>query len=142
MERKLYKRETYLKKVRGFYHDTDVIKVFTGVRRYGKSSIMAMIQDELREQGITADNIIFIDLDDKKYRKVKTDDRLEKAIEDKSAVEGVKYLFVDEIQNVSGFEEVINGIKRKRLFYFYHRVEFLSFKRRAYNKDDRPLYRI
>ena len=42
MERKLYKRETYLKKIRGFYHDTDVIKVFTGVRRCGKSSIMTM----------------------------------------------------------------------------------------------------
>lgn len=113
MERKLYKRETYLKKIRGFYHDTDVIKVFTGVRRCGKSSIMTMIQDELKEQGVTSDNIIFIDLDDKKYRKVKTDDQLEKAIEDKSAAEGVKYLFVDEIQNVSGFEEVINGIRGK-----------------------------
>ena len=76
MERKLYKRETYLKKIRGFYHDTDVIKVFTGVRRCGKSSIMTMIQDELKEQGVISDNIIFIDLDDKKYRKVKTDDQL------------------------------------------------------------------
>ena len=72
-----------------------------------------MIQDELKEQGVISDNIIFIDLDDKKYRKVKTDDQLEKAIEDKSIAEGVKYLFVDEIQNVSGFEEVINGIRGK-----------------------------
>ena len=43
----LYKRETYLKKIRGFYHDTDVIKVFTGVRRCGKSSIMEMVRGEL-----------------------------------------------------------------------------------------------
>ena len=37
---KLYKRENYLKKIRGFYHDADMIKVLTGVRRCGKSSLM------------------------------------------------------------------------------------------------------
>ena len=46
----LYKRENYLKKIRGFYHDTDIIKVISGVRRCGKSSVMAMIADELKEE--------------------------------------------------------------------------------------------
>lgn len=46
----LYKRENYLKKIRGFYHDTDIIKVISGVRRCGKSSIMLMIMDELKEK--------------------------------------------------------------------------------------------
>lgn len=45
----LYKRENYLKKIRGFYHETDIIKVISGVRRCGKSSIMLMIADELRK---------------------------------------------------------------------------------------------
>ena len=45
----LFKRENYLKKIRGFYHDTDIIKVISGVRRSGKSSIMAMIIDELKD---------------------------------------------------------------------------------------------
>ena len=36
----LFKRENYLKKIRGFYHDDDIIKVITGVRRCGKSSLM------------------------------------------------------------------------------------------------------
>lgn len=109
----LYKRETYLKKIRGFYHDTDVIKVFTGVRRCGKSSIMEMVRGELLADGVAPCNIIFLDLDDIEYRKIKTDDQLEDLIRKQTAADGLKYLFIDEIQNVSGFEDVINGIRGK-----------------------------
>lgn len=56
---KLYKRENYLKKIRGFYDTTDLIKVFTGVSRCGKSSLMLTIVDELIEKGIPKDNIIY-----------------------------------------------------------------------------------
>ena len=45
----LYKREEYLKRIRAFYHYTDIIKVITGVRRCGKSSLMQTIKDELIE---------------------------------------------------------------------------------------------
>ena len=48
----LYKREYYLKKIRGFYSETEVIKVITGVRWCGKSSIMRMIADELSADGV------------------------------------------------------------------------------------------
>ena len=46
---KLYRRENYLKKIRGFYHDTGIIKVITGVRRCGKSCLMETAADEIRE---------------------------------------------------------------------------------------------
>lgn len=59
---KLYKRENYLKKIRGFYHDADMIKVLTGVRRCGKSSLMQTIIEELKELGIPEGNLIRIDL--------------------------------------------------------------------------------
>ena len=48
----LFCREQYLSKIRGFYHDTDIIKVITGVRRCGKSSLMEMIRDELISEGV------------------------------------------------------------------------------------------
>lgn len=48
----LYKREKYLKKIRPFYNAYDLIKVISGVRRCGKSSLMQMIADELRNHGI------------------------------------------------------------------------------------------
>lgn len=107
----LFRRENYLKKIRGFYHDVETIKVITGVRRCGKSSLMATIMQELIEQGISEENIIFLDLDSKAYRKIKTDDDLEKLIDSRSITKGTKYLFVDEIQNVSNFEEIINAYR-------------------------------
>ena len=78
----LYKREEYLKRIRGFYHDTDIIKVITGVRRCGKSSIMLMIMDEILQSGVSEENCVFIDLDSRKYSKVKTKQALEELIID------------------------------------------------------------
>lgn len=107
----LYKRENYLKKIRGFYDDTDVIKVITGVRRCGKSSLMKTVADELAERGVSEESIIFINLDSRKYRKIKTDDALDELIAEKSVTDSLKYLFIDEIQNVENFEEVINAYR-------------------------------
>lgn len=105
---KWYPRENYLKKIRGFYHDSEMIKVITGVRRCGKSCLMQTIADELEAEGIAAENIVRIDLDKRGYRSIKTGEQLEELIDSLSDVSGIKYLFIDEIQNVSGFEEVIN----------------------------------
>ena len=109
---KLYKREKYLKKIRGFYDATDIIKVVTGVRRCGKSSLMLTIADELMEQGVSKENIVYIDLDKRGYGNIKSADQLDTLIEDKTKhIKGVKYLFIDEVQNVDGFEEVLNGFR-------------------------------
>ena len=106
-----YKRENYLKKIRGYYDDTETIKVITGVRRCGKSTLMATIMQELLDKGVNEENMIFLDLDSRKYRKIKTDDELEKLIDSQSNADGLKYLFIDEIENVKGFEKVINAFR-------------------------------
>lgn len=108
---KWYPRENYLKKIRGFYHDAEMIKVITGVRRCGKSCLMRTIADELEKDGIAAANIIYIDLDKRGYRSIKQAEQLEALIDSLSDISGMKYLFIDEIQNVFGFEEVINGYR-------------------------------
>ncbi len=107
----LFLREKYLKKIRGFYHSEDIIKVITGVRRCGKSSLMTMIANELVEQGIAKKQITYLDLDQRVHRKIKTADQLESLIENCIQHKGVNYLFIDEVQNVEGFEEVINGFR-------------------------------
>ena len=107
----LFKREKYLKKIRPFYYADDIIKVITGVRYSGKSSLMEMIVDEIKESGIEDDSIIYIDLDKRENRKIKTPDQLEALIESKIKTEGLKFLFLDEVQNVTGFEEVLNGFR-------------------------------
>lgn len=109
---KLFKRENYLKKIRGFYDAVDIIKVITGVRRCGKSSLMLTIADELVDRGVSEDNIIYIDLDKRGYRNIKSADQLDSLIEEKTInIKGTKYLFIDEVQNVDGFEEVLNGFR-------------------------------
>ena len=110
---KLYRRENYLKKIREFYHDTGIIKVITGVRRCGKSCLMETAADEIRESGVLKENIIYLNLDKRGYRNIKTPDQLDALIESESTAEGIKYLFIDEIQNVEGFEEVINGYREE-----------------------------
>ncbi|MDO4437782.1 MAG: ATP-binding protein [Coriobacteriaceae bacterium] len=110
---RLFKREDYLKKMRGFYHDDGLIKVITGVRRCGKSCLMQTIAQELVESGVDPTSITYLDLDSRKLRKVKTPDALEAAIDGASAGDSkeMRYLFIDEIQNVKGYEEVVNAYR-------------------------------
>lgn len=107
----LFKREKYLKKIRPFYDAEDIIKVITGIRRCGKSSLMQTVAEELLDRGVHPDNIIYLDLDSRKYRKIKNADQLETLIESKIKNDACNYLFIDEVQNVTGFEEVINAFR-------------------------------
>ena len=112
--KKLYKREFYLNKIRGFYDDDEIIKVVTGVRRCGKSSLMEMICNELKEKGVEDKNIIYIHLDRRPYKSIRTAEKLEEIIDEHSKnIDGMKYLFIDEIQNIDAFEEVVNAYREE-----------------------------
>lgn len=117
---KLYKRENYLKKIRGFYDAADIMKVITGVRRCGKSSLMLSIVDELLERNVPKENIIYIDLDKRGYQSITKAEQLDSLIFDLSSnIKGTKYLFVDEVQNVEGFEIVLNGYRSEEEFSIF-----------------------
>lgn len=116
---RLFPRENYLKKIRGFYHDDGMIKVITGVRRCGKSCLMQCIAEELRAEGVDDGHIVFFDLDRYGYRSVKAQKQLEALIEPLLAVSGTKYLFIDEVQNVEGFEDVLNGFRTEGGFSIF-----------------------
>ena len=109
---KIYKRESYLKKIRGFYND-DMIKVISGIRRCGKSYFLKSIIQELIENGIKEKDIIYIELDKKTYRDVKTAKQLEKIIDAQIKDNDFKYLFIDEVQNVKNFESLINSYREE-----------------------------
>ena len=87
---KRYRRENYLRKMRGFFHDTGIIKVITGVLRCGKSCLMQTIAEELRLSGIPEENIIFLNLDKRGYRSIKTPEALDTLIAAKSSGSGIK----------------------------------------------------
>ncbi len=106
----MVKRELYLRQIRPFY-ESEMVKVITGIRRCGKSTLMRQIMEEVRQQGITEDRILYINFEDYKYRKYCEPDALYEYVEDKITDDTKHYLFFDEIQNVAEFELVINSFR-------------------------------
>lgn len=115
----LFNREKYLSKIRGFYHECEIIKVLTGVRRCGKSSIMNLIVCELLSQGVNEDNILYFNLDKKPYIGIDTPERLDALIEKHNTATGKKYLFIDEVQNVKNFEIILNAWREEGDFSIF-----------------------
>lgn len=116
---KLYKRELYLSKIRGFYNDPETIKVITGIRRCGKSSLLETIIEELKYNGIKEKNIIEIKLDKRPNKNIRTAEQLDKLIETYINDNDFKYIFLDEIQNVNGFEEVIESYRNEKNYSIF-----------------------
>ena len=114
----VYKREEYLKKIRGFYKDS-MIKVITGIRRCGKSYLLKSIIEELKENGVLDKDIIYIELDKKNYKNINSPSDLEKLIDSLIIDDDFKYLFIDEVQNVLGFESIINAYKEEENFSIF-----------------------
>lgn len=105
MKNRIYPREKYLSRIRPFY-DSDIVKVITGIRRSGKSSILKSIIDELEKRKLS-DRIIYLPLDRRGYKDIVTPDQLAERIEEQIKDSEMYYLIIDEVQNVKGFEKVV-----------------------------------
>ena len=103
-------REKYLKKIRPFY-DQDLIKVIMGIRRCGKSVLLLQIMDELKESGVSEEQIIYINFEDEDYAFIENDMELHKYIKEKIINKEKYYLFFDEISRVKDWEKAINSFK-------------------------------
>ena len=106
----MIKREEYLKRIRGFY-DQDLIKVITGIRRSGKSTLLKQIIDELKDKGVKQERIIYINFEDIEMSFIKNDIDLNSYIKKKIKDDEKYYLFFDEIQNVIDWEKAVNSFK-------------------------------
>ena len=105
----IYKRELYLKKLRGFYKDNEMIKVITGIKRCGKTFLLRTIIEELKEKGVSDKDIIYIRLDVPPYNNLTLSEQLDNLIKESITDHDFKYLFIDEVQNVKDLEKVIDG---------------------------------
>ena len=113
MQTPLFHREAYLRKIRPFYR-SDLIKVITGIRRSGKSCLLLSVMEELRRNGIPEEAIIYINLDKRGFKNIRTPDQLEAAIDARMPKKAeMVFLFVDEIQNVEGFEPILNAYREE-----------------------------
>lgn len=104
----IYRKE-YMQRLKAF-KDNKIIKVVTGLRRSGKSTLLEMFRDELLQSGVNPDQIQYINFELMKYDAVRNYKQLYALIK-KNMLSGKKnYLFFDEIQQVSGWEKAINSI--------------------------------
>lgn len=107
----MIKREMYMSRIRPFI-GTELVKVMTGIRRCGKSVMLDLIKDELRESGITPEQMISFNFESMSYAHLCTAEALHKDVMERSAaIEGKVYLFFDEIQEVKQWEKAINSFR-------------------------------
>lgn len=107
----MIQREYYMKQIRPFIN-TDLIKVLTGIRRSGKSVMLQLIQEELLSQQVHPDQMISLNFEDLANLPLCQPMALYQWIADKAtAIKGKIYIFLDEIQEVTNWERVINSLR-------------------------------
>ena len=111
-------RREYLSKLKRF-RAKKLIKVITGVRRCGKSTLMEIYRDWLITQGVSSQRIVFINFEDYDYFSLRDPRNLYNYIKKLLSDTEMTYLFFDEIQHVKDFPDVINSLNLKRYTDIY-----------------------
>ena len=106
---KLRKRDLYLDKLIAF-QDTEPVKIITGIRRCGKSSVLKLMIAHLKEKGIAEDQIVEMNFESHAFRKM-TGDNLYDYIKARIQPKKRMYLFFDEVQRVPEWEDAVNSFR-------------------------------
>ena len=107
----MLKRDEYIKQIVPFI-DKDVIKVLTGIRRSGKSAMLKLLIEELKNRGINENQFIYINFENLKYRNLKNYEKLYDFILNKVDDKYKSYyIFLDEIQEVEEWEKCVNSLR-------------------------------
>ena len=105
----LKNRDRYLKKLIGF-QDTEPVKIITGIRRCGKSSLLKLMIRHLRETGIEQEQIVEINFESHDFRSM-TSDEVYHYVKEKVITGKRMYLFFDELQRIDAWEDAINSFR-------------------------------
>lgn len=106
---KLKKRDLYLNKIIAF-QDTEPVKVVTGIRRCGKSSLLKLMVEHLKTNGITDDQIVEMNFESYAFKNMNSD-TLYKYVKEQVVPNKRMYLFFDEVQRVRSWEDAINSFR-------------------------------
>lgn len=109
---KRIERASYLNKLIAF-KDKNLIKVIIGIRRCGKSTIMEIYRDWLKEQGVSTDQIVYLNFEDYDNFELRNPKNLYAYIKPLLIEDKMNYLFFDEIQHVQDFPDIINSLNLK-----------------------------
>lgn len=105
----LKNRDRYLKKLIGF-QDTEPVKVITGIRRCGKSSLLKLMIRHLRETGIGQEQIVEMNFESHDFRRM-TSDEVYHYVKDRAVPGKRMYLFFDELQRIDAWEDAVNSFR-------------------------------
>lgn len=106
-------RQEYLNQLR-LLKDQKVIKVITGIRRSGKSTLLELFRNDLKKQNVAKEQIQFFNFEEEKNVDLRDWRKLHQTIEEKLVQNKMNYIFLDEIQKVDHFEELVNSLFVKK----------------------------
>ena len=101
-------RKLYMEKILPFI-DTPFVKILTGVRRCGKSTILNMLKEKLRENKIPEEQIISYNFDSLEYEDIDTASKLYREVKSRLAKGKKTYIFLDEVQEIDNWEKAVNS---------------------------------
>lgn len=105
-------RKEYLERLRNLKHKK-LIKIVTGIRRCGKSTVLEMFRDELLQSGVRKNQIIFLNFEDYDNKHLLNPDELYSYIKQRLSSD-MNYIFLDEIQRVENFPEIVDSLYIKK----------------------------
>ena len=92
----------------------NIIKVITGIRRCGKSTLLSEFKDYLKTKGVEEDNILLLNFEEREYSDFERWEDVYDYILDKLSVKGMKYVFLDEVQRIVCFEKLVDALFVKK----------------------------
>lgn len=109
----MVERKEYIEDLINF-KDKNIIKVITGIRRCGKSTLFELYQKYLLNHGVTENQIISINLEDGEFRIIKNEEQLYDYVCEKLLPDTMNYVFLDEIQQISDFQKAVDWLYVKK----------------------------
>lgn len=117
--KKIMRRDMYLDQLNS-WEGTPLVKVLTGMRRVGKSTLLRQWADFLRnKKNLSDDNLLLVECDSLKYAELKQWKKLRDLIKPISDYQGMKYLLIDEVQNIEGWERVVTALQKEESWDIY-----------------------
>ena len=134
----LKNRDPYVKKLISF-QDTEPVKIITGIRRCGKSSLLKLMIRHLRETGIQQEQVVEMNFESHDFRSM-TSDEVYHYVKEKAVPDKRMYLFFDELQRINAWEDAVNSFRVDLgLRHLCHRFQRLPAILRIFHLSLRPL---
>ena len=108
----IIKRQAYLEQL-SMWRDKEIIKVVTGVRRCGKSTLLNLYIKQLKTEGVADEQIVYVHLDDQDYSELLDYKKLHEYIKTRVLADKWTYVFIDEVQECNEYERAVSSLYLK-----------------------------